>query len=92
MEGCGSGVRGRKIAPDRVLPGSIQSSAVLNIYRCTRAGARKVQPAAAEQLLLLAVALSVGMVFLLKCDLYDLFTARPPSGLQRIFKYHILLF
>ena len=31
------------------------------------------------------------MVFLLKCDLYDLFTARPPSGLQRIFKYHILI-
>ena len=54
-EGCGSGVRGRKIAPDRVLPGSIQSGAVLNIYRYTRAGARKVQPAAAEQLLLLAV-------------------------------------
>lgn len=54
-EGCGSGVRGRKIAPDRVLPSSIQSGAVLNIYRCTRAGARKVQPAAAEQLLLLAV-------------------------------------
>ena len=54
-EGCGSGVRGRKTAPDRVLPGSIQSGAVLNIYRYTCAGARKVQPAAAEQLLLLAV-------------------------------------
>ena len=54
-EGCGSGVWGRKTAPNRVLPGSIQSGAVLNIYRYTRAGARKVQPTAVERLRLVAV-------------------------------------